>query len=96
VLGSDTGLVVTPSKTYIKATASGANTAWNSKDTVAAVTGYASPTTDTVLGTGTTITVTPTTTNIKATASGANTAWNNKDTVTVLTSATDVDVTKGS
>ena len=64
-------------------------------DTFSAVTGYASPTTDTVLGTSSTITVTPTTTNIKATASGANTAWNNKDSVTVLKDTTDVSVTKG-
>lgn len=80
---------------YIGGTASGANTAWNSKDAVTAVTGYASPTTDTVLGTGSTITVTPTTTNVKATASGANTAWNSKDAKTVLTNATDITVTKG-
>lgn len=32
---------------YMKATASGGGTAWNSKDSVAAVTGYASPSTDT-------------------------------------------------
>lgn len=95
VISDETGLIVTPSKTYIKATASGANTAWNSKDAVTAVTGYANPTTDTVLGTGSTITVTPTTTNIKATASGANTAWNSKDTKYALTSATSVTVTKG-
>lgn len=38
---------VTPSQTYLGASASGANTAWNNKDQVAAVTGYASPTTDT-------------------------------------------------
>ena len=54
-------------------------------DTVAAVTGYASPTTDTVLGTGSTITVTPSTTYIKATASGAGVAWDSKDTVTAVT-----------
>ena len=48
-------------------------------DTVAAVTGYASPTTKYIAGS----------------ASGANTAWNNKDSVTVLTNATDVSVTKG-
>lgn len=81
---------------YIGGTASGANTAWDSKDQVAAVTGYASPTTDTVLGTGSTITVTPTTTNVKATASGGGAAWNSKDEKTVLTNATDVNVTKGS
>ena len=79
---------------YIGGTASGANTAWNSKDTVAAVTGYASPTTDTVLGTGSTITVTPTTTNIKATASGAKTEWNSKDAKTVLTQDSSITVTK--
>lgn len=38
---------VTPSTTYVKGTASGANTAWNSKDSKTVVTGYASPTTDT-------------------------------------------------
>ena len=54
-------------------------------DTVAAVTGYASPTTDTVLGTGSTISVTPSTTYIKATASGAGVAWNSKDTVAAVT-----------
>ena len=44
--------------TYLGATASGANTAWNSKDQVSAVTGYSSPTTDSVLGTGSTFSVT--------------------------------------
>ena len=48
-------------------------------DTVAAVTGYASPTTKYISGS----------------ASGANTAWNSKDSVTVLTNTTDVSVTKG-
>jgi hypothetical protein len=86
---------VSATTTNVKATASGANTTWNSKDAVTAVTGYAAPTTDTVVGTESTITVTPAKTNIKATASGANTQWNNKDAVTVLTSATDVQVTKG-
>ena len=64
-------------------------------DTIAAVTGYASPVTDTVLGTNSTITVTPTTTNVKATASGGGAAWDSKDQKTVLTNATDVSVTKG-
>ena len=77
---------------YLKATASSGNVAWNDQKTVAAVTGYASPTTDEVVGTGSTITVTPTKTYIKATASGANTAWNSKDTVTAVTGIT---VTKG-
>lgn len=82
---------------YLSAGATGANVAWNSKDTVTAVTGYASLTTDTVLGTGSTITVTPTTTYLKGTASGANTAWNNKDTKTVANyNDLDVNVTKGS
>lgn len=95
VLGANSTISVTPSTTYLGATASGANTAWNSKDAVTAVTGYASPTTDKVLGSSSTLTVTPTTTNIKATASGAKTEWNSKDAVTVLTSNTDVSVTKG-
>lgn len=80
---------------YLGATASGADVAFNSKDEVTAVTGYASPTTDTVLGTDTEITVSPTKTYLKGTASGANTAWNNKDSVTVLKDTTDVSVTKG-
>ena len=95
VLGTGSTISVTPSTTYIKATASGAGVAWNSKDAVSAVTGYASPTTDTVIGSGSTITVTPTKVDISASASGANTAWNNKDSVTVLKSTTDVSVTKG-
>lgn len=48
-------------------------------DTVAAVTGYASPTTKYISGS----------------ASGANTQWNSKDSVTVLKNTTDVSVTKG-
>lgn len=47
-----------PATTYLGASASGANTAWNSKDAVTAVTGYSSPSTDTVLGTGSTFSVT--------------------------------------
>lgn len=38
---------VTPSTTYLKATASGGGTAWNNKDSVSALTGYSNPTTDT-------------------------------------------------
>lgn len=38
---------VTPSQTYLGATASGANTAWNSTDSKTVVTGYNSTTTDT-------------------------------------------------
>ena len=34
VLGSSSTIEVTPTKTYIKGTASGANTAWNNKDSV--------------------------------------------------------------
>lgn len=40
-------ITVTPATTYVKATATGGNTAWNSKDAKTVVTGYASPTTDT-------------------------------------------------
>lgn len=69
---------------YIKATASGANTAWNNKDVVTAVTGY-TPTTDTVIGTGSTFTVTPTTRYISGSATNGNVAWNSKDSVTVVT-----------
>lgn len=63
-----------------------------SKSTTNFVTGYSSPTTDSVIGadatftvTQPTITVTPTTTNVKATATGANTAWNSKDLKSVVT-----------
>ena len=44
--------------TYVGGSATGANTAWNSKDSVTAVTGYANPTKDMVVGTGTTFNVT--------------------------------------
>ena len=50
-----TGATFTPTTTFVKATASGANTAWNNKDTVTAVTGIPSGTK--VLTDGTTITV---------------------------------------
>lgn len=53
---SGTGATFTPTTTYIKATASGANTAWNNKDTVTAVTGITSGTK--VLTDGTSLTVT--------------------------------------
>ena len=38
VLGSGSAVTVTPTTTYIKATASGANTAWNNKDSVTVLT----------------------------------------------------------
>lgn len=57
------------------------------------VTGYASPTTDTVIGSDATFSVTqptisidPTERYIKATASGASTAWKSQDSKSVLTS----------
>ena len=56
--------------TYLGATASGANTAWNSKDAVTAVTGYASPTTDTVIGTASTFSVTDPTITITSGSTG--------------------------
>jgi len=56
--------------TYLGATASGANTAWNSKDAVTAVTGYASPTTDTVIGTASTFNVTNPTVTIASGSTG--------------------------
>ena len=86
---------ITPTTTYLGAAASNGNVAWNSKDSVTAVTGYSNVTTDNVLGTGTTITASPTTTYLKATATGANTEWNNKDSATVLTNATSITVDKG-
>lgn len=94
---SGTAQVVTDTsatKKYLSASASGANTAWNNKDLVTAVTGI-TPTTDNVLGEDTTITLNTSDKYIAATASGANTAWNSKDNITVLTNATDVTVTKG-
>lgn len=97
--GAETGYSVatdvTVTKKYLGATASGANTAWNSKNQQTVVTGY-TPTTATVLGENTTISVTPTTTYIKGSASGANTAWDNKDSKTVLNNNTSITVTKGS
>lgn len=74
-------------------TASGGNVAWNSKDQKTVVTGYASPTTDTVIGTDSTMTLTrPTVTiggtsssYIHAEASGGAVAWNSKDQTTALT-----------
>ena len=60
----------TQDTTYLGATASGANTAWNSKDQVTAVTGYASPTTDSVLGTGSTFSVTDPTVTIASGSTG--------------------------
>ena len=57
VIGTGSTITVTPETTYIKGSASGANTAWNNKDTVAAITDI--NTTDaTVLNNATTITVT--------------------------------------
>lgn len=49
---------VAQNKKYIKATASGGSTAWDSKDAKTAVTGYASPTTDSVIGSNATFSVT--------------------------------------
>lgn len=95
VLGTGSTITVTPSTTYIKATASGANTAWNSKDTVTAVTGY-TPTTDEAAASDARLTINLITEKLVATATGANTTWNNKDSVTVLKNTTDVNVTKGS
>jgi hypothetical protein len=43
-------VTVATAKKHIKATASGASTAWNSKDAKTAVTGYGSPTSDSVIG----------------------------------------------
>lgn len=51
-------VTVTPSTTYLGATASGANTAWNSKDATTVVTGLGTPSTRNVLKSGATINVT--------------------------------------
>lgn len=95
VLPDDYGFEFSPTTTYLKGTASGANVAWNSKDAVAAVTGY-TPTTDNAAASDARIAIDLVTEKLVATASGANTTWNNKDSVTVLKSTTDVNVTKGS
>ena len=60
----------THNTTYLGASASGANTAWNNKDSVTAVTGYASPTTDTVIGTASTFNVTQPTVTIASGSTG--------------------------
>ena len=46
---TDPTITVTPTTTYVKASASGGSTAWNNKDQKSAVTGYSSPTSDTFL-----------------------------------------------
>lgn len=57
--------------TYISGSASGGNVAWNSKDTKTAVTGYSSPTSDSVIGADATFSVTqPTITLSSGTESG--------------------------
>ena len=58
------GGAVTPNIVNLKANASGANTAWNSKDAVSAVTGYSSPSTDTFLKSASAETANLVTTNI--------------------------------
>lgn len=58
------GGAVTPNTVNLKATASGANTAWNSKDAVSVVTGYSSPSTDTFLKSASSETSNLVTTNI--------------------------------
>ena len=95
VIGSSSTITVTPTKTYIKGTASGANTAWNNKDSVTAVTGYTPTTTNVAIGSAR-LDLGAVTDGLTATASGANVAWNNKDSTNALTSTTDVSVTKGS
>lgn len=64
---------ISASKTNVKATASGANTAWNSKDSVNAVTGYANPASDTFVKTVSSTTKKLVTTSITG-VSGSTTA----------------------
>lgn len=75
---SASGTAVTPTTTNIKATASGASTAWNSKDSVTAVTGYSNPSTDTFVKSVSAETnknlVTTTVPNV--TAAGSASTWN--------------------
>lgn len=95
VLPDDYDFEFSPTTTYLKGTASGANVAWNSKDAVAAVTGY-TPVTGDAAAADARLAIDLVTEKLVATASGANTTWNNKDSVTVLKSTTDINVTKGS
>lgn len=64
---------VTPTTTNIKATAESGNVAWNSKDQVTAVTGYASPTSETFVKSVSSTTKALTTTSITG-VSGSTTA----------------------
>ena len=72
----------TQGTTYLGATASGANTAWNSKDAVTAVTGYSNPTTDTVLGTASAFNVTDPTVSLSSGNSGDVTVATGNGTIT--------------
>ena len=60
----------TSDTTYLGASASGANTAWNNKDSVTAVTGYSSPSTDTVLGSDSAFSVTNPTITVSSGSTG--------------------------
>lgn len=86
-----------PTVTYgwVTATATGANTAWKSKDTVTAVTGYSNPTKENVLGEDTTATFTGGTEyiGIKVITNGSA-GWGNKTVDTVLTDDTTVTFDK--
>lgn len=93
---TDPTISVTPTTTYVKASASGASTAWNSKDSVTAVTGLTNSNIKATASGGsvawnskdqvTAVTgVSASKTYVKASASGANTAWNSKDQVTAVT-----------
>lgn len=95
-------ITVTPTTTNVKATASGANTAWNSKDQVSAVTGYSSVSTDSFvtsvsadttkkLVTTTVTGVSGSTTSSKATAAASQTTATGSGT----TSTTNTDWLKG-
>lgn len=89
---------VTPSRTYLGASASGANVAWNSKDQVTALTGLGTPTTDTfvksvtaetgkkLVTTSVTGVQSSTTTASKATAGTAQTTATGTGTATTSTS----------
>lgn len=84
-------ITVTPSQTYLGASASGANTAWNSKDQKTVITGLGTASSDSVIGadatfsfTQPTISVTPSTTYLGATASGTAVSASG-DSVTVVT-----------
>ena len=97
--GSAVVTAVTPTTRYMSASASGAGVAWDSKDSVTALTGLGSPSTANVVGTSATFTATQPTVELAAYPTTGNgrvpvTNVSVKTTATVLTDATSLTVTK--